>query len=101
MMLRLLDNVKTLVKTELDLANEQHPMFSSNHEGYAVIHEEVEEAYDEMIRIEYYDGLLWGDVKEDESVEEDADEIERHAIRCACECIQVAAMCEKIKMGKL
>ena len=82
------------------MANEQHPLFASNHEGYAVIHEEMEEARDEILKMEYYDGLLWSDVKEDENVDEDAEEVEKHAVRCACECIQVEAMCRKLKLRK-
>lgn len=100
MMIKLLEKVKTLTDEELKLANEQHPLFASNHEGSAVIREEVEEAEDEMTKIRYYNGLLWNDIKENENVKDDADAIRKHAILCACECIQVAAMCEKMKMEK-
>lgn len=100
MMKKLMDKVIALTDEELDMANEQYPLFASNHEGSAVIREEVEEADDEMTRIKYYNGLLWDDVKEDENVDDDVDEVEKHAIRCACECIQVAAMCRKIKIKK-
>ena len=98
MMIKLLEKVKALADEELKLANEQHPLFASNHEGAAVIREEVEEADDEMMRIKDYNGLLWNDVKEDENVKDDADAIKKHAILCACKCIQAAAMCEKMKL---
>lgn len=98
MMTVLLGKVADLADEELKMANEQYPLFASNHEGAAVILEEVEEADDEMMRIKYYNGLLWNDVKEDEDVGEDAEDVKKHAIRCACECIQVAAMCDKINL---
>lgn len=102
MMKKLLEQVQKLADDELKMANEQFPLFASNHEGAAVILEEVEEADDEMDWIDELYQCLWKDVKDDEpeNVMERAGEMKVHAIRCACECIQVAAMCEKIKMKK-
>lgn len=36
------------VNTELNSANEKFPKFNSYHEGYAVIHEELDELWDEV-----------------------------------------------------
>lgn len=42
------EKVLELVQVELDSANRKFPLFSSTHEGYAVLLEEIEEAGDEM-----------------------------------------------------
>lgn len=106
-MKKLMESVKELVDRELKMANEQFPLFASNHEGAAVILEEVEEADDEMIKMQEAYSALWNCVKENISFEDKyffgdnempVDNLKKYAIRCACECIQVAAMCEKIKM---
>jgi len=102
MMTKLLNEVEELTKAELARCNEQHPLFASNHEGAAVIREEVEEAEDEMGWIKDLYHYLWGAVKDDEpeTATKAACELKERAIRCACECIQVAAMCEKLKLSQ-
>ena len=37
-----------LISEEVDFANEKFPAFSSSHEGYAVILEEMDELWDEI-----------------------------------------------------
>ena len=103
MMKKLLDKVTLLVFEELKMANGQYPLFASSHEASAVILEEVEEADDEIARMCRHFYTMWQDIKSDEDYDcicADADDLKKHAIRCACECIQVAAMCEKIKIKK-
>lgn len=103
MMKKLLEQVQKLADDELKIANEQFPLFASSHEGAAVILEEVEEADDEMVWMKSQYNRLWDDVKENEPKEwiiDDAERVKKFAINCACECIQVAAMCGKIKMSK-
>lgn len=64
--------VKRVVK-ELEKANAKFPLFNSDHEGFAVILEEVDE--------------LWGDIKANRKIE------------ARQEAIQVAAMAIKFLMS--
>lgn len=102
MMDKTIEGVKKLVDAELKMANEQHPLFASNHEGAAVILEEVEEAALELEVIKIGYKLLWGEVKSDNpiGVKRYVDKMRKRAIRCAAECIQVAAMCQKMRMSE-
>lgn len=109
MMNKTMECVKKMVDQELKMANEQYPLFASVHEGAAVILEELEEAEDEMNKMKEAYSTLWDCVKENISLEDKyffgdndkpADGLKKYAINCACECIQVAAMCEKIKLKK-
>ena len=99
-MQKLLEGVFALKDKELQMANENYPLFSSDHEGSAVIREEIEEAELEMENIKYYYSILWDSVKCDSDIDYDADKLKIVACKCAAECIQVAAMCEKIKLKK-
>lgn len=70
---------------------------ASAHEGYALIKEELEEAQDEIVRVEQQLGHLWTSIKgNDVSVYPHyLKQIQQTAILAACEMIQVAAMAEK------
>lgn len=94
MMKRLMENVNELVKQELKLANENFPPFNSNHGGYAVLLEEVEEAEQEMCMVKSSLNYVWGSVKTDISIIP-VEDVKNYAVRLACEAIQVAAMCDK------
>lgn len=89
------NQVRRLVDVELAAANERFPQFHSQHEGYAVIKEEVDELkeYTDLInnRIIY----LWAKIRFNNSCEELVSRIYDDAINAACEAIQVAAMCKK------
>lgn len=87
-------DVNELAKQELKLANENFPPFNSNHEGYAVLLEEVEEAEYEMDMVKSNLRYVWYSVKNDRPVDT-AEDVKNHAVRLACEAIQVAAMCDK------
>ena len=41
-----LDGAIAAVEKELNIANRNHPLFNSRHEGYAVLLEEVDELFD-------------------------------------------------------
>lgn len=102
MMTRLMESVNELVKQdvnelakqELKLANENFPPFNSNHEGYAVLLEEVEEAEYEMDMVKSSLNYVWGAVKTDIPIIP-VEDVKKYAVRLACEAIQVAAMCDK------
>ena len=88
--------VDYLVQNELDMAcddNGEH--FSSDHEAFSVILEEVAESKEELaVIIDCMNGL-WRSVRQDTKNGDILTDIERHARRLACEAIQVAAMARK------
>lgn len=89
------NQVRQLVEVELAAANERFPQFHSQHEGYAVIKEEVEETREQLDAAERYMDYLWRRVKEDSPTKEQAKYVKMFSINAACEAIQVAAMCQK------
>ena len=89
--------VLELVEIELAAANEKHPPFASQHEGYAVILEEIEEARAQINALEQHFGYAWDTIKHDASAKERVEMCKRFAVWAACELIQVAAMCEKFQ----
>lgn len=89
------NQVRELVKVELDAANKRFPQFHSAHEGYAVIQEEVDELKEDMDRINGRITSLRARVRFNNSCEELVSRVYDDAINAACEAIQVAAMCRK------
>ena len=89
-------DVEKLVQKELESANQKFPMFRSDHEGAAVIVEEIEEAHSEMLDMELNYKSLWQTVKENFiNTASYAELIFDDAINLACEAIQIAAMAQK------
>lgn len=94
----LVSQVKSIELKELERANAEYPPFSSPHEGYGVMLEEVDEADEDFLELLKSVDILWKHIKSDMKVSEYSDLIqhmERKAIFAACESIQVAAMCRK------
>jgi len=93
------NKLPALVEEELAAAMEDHPLFASTHEGYAVLLEEVEEARDNMAHLDAATELIWDAVKHDNLLHIGAlaTQAVRIAIDLAAEAIQVAAMARKIK----
>ena len=89
------NQVRELVKVELAAANKQFQQFHSQHEGYAVIKEEVDELKEDTNRINGRTACLWDMVRFNNSCEELVSRIYDDAINAACEAVQVAAMCKK------
>lgn len=90
-------DVENLVQKELKSANQRFPMFRSDHEGAAVILEEIEEAHSEMLDMELQYKSLWKTIKENFiNTASYAELIFDDAINLACEAIQVAAMVQKL-----
>lgn len=94
-MKELQDRIQQLVKEELDRVNEKFPPFRSNHEAYAVLLEETEEAEHDFQMIQWNMNELWMKVKSDEVTPRVANDIKKYAINLAAEAIQIAAMAEK------
>ena len=88
-------DVEKLVQKELESANQKFPMFRSDHEGAAVIFEEIEEAEDELKSIKSVFEELWYTVKSNESNEPWVSRVMEYSVNLACEAIQVAAMAQK------
>ena len=97
--------VYTLRNKELCRANSKYPLFSSTHEGYAVLREEVDEACDEIENIKFMMDVLWTHTKAKEIDKNLAltliNGIERDAVNAILELVQVTAMCEKYKKSLL
>lgn len=90
------DQVSVLVNRELFFANQKHPMFRSPHEGAAVICEELEEAQEAIDAAAGVYHALWEKVKHDEDADKLAEMLRTKAEEAACECIQLAAMAQKM-----
>ena len=88
-----LANVRQLVDVELAAANERFPQFHSQHEGWAVLKEEAEEAEEEVSKMKLLLECAWGNITSDLPANEDIRCLKQHAINAACEAIQAAAMC--------
>lgn len=101
-MKELLEEVEKVVAAELIRANEKFPLFSSDHEGLAVIFEEVWESEQEKEIIEktyeYLQDAVFTD--EEETKRDLALALQMYAVKCAAELIQVAAMCSKFVISK-
>ena len=91
-------DVEKLVQKELESANQKFPMLRSDHEGAAVIFEEMQEAEYELECAKDRFQELWNSVKCNLSSEWIAEVnvvIMNRAVNLACEAIQVAAMAQK------
>ncbi|MDF2510454.1 MAG: hypothetical protein K0S04_320 [Herbinix sp.] len=87
--------ISELVEKELLTANKMFPMFASDHEGYSVMLEELEECKDEIELIEAHLIGMWRMIKANGLPEENAGRIKNYAVNLAVEAIQVAAMAQK------
>jgi hypothetical protein len=98
----LIEDVSKVVQTELIASMEKFPLFNSAHEGYAVIKEEVEEAKEDMVKVESDIDCLWVDIKFNQPIESVLEQLQTlgdYALVLACEAIQVAAMCVKFEQS--
>lgn len=87
-----------LVEKELAAANENFPLFNSNHEAFAVLLEEVEEVKEELLNLEILTKNIWIGVKDNhsgEALHEQFTEAYRTAFNLAVEAIQCAVMARK------
>ena len=86
--------IHNLIEEEMAEANKLHPLFSSPHEAWAVIREEIEELHEEIVAIGLQ-GDMWYRIREDCGTEEILKQLKAHAIYAVQEGIQVAAMAAK------
>ena len=93
-------DVELLIADEYERASDVYgPLHNSDHENYAVLKEEVDEAWEDAVETLSLVNKLWDCVKSKEATVEQKTEllnsIEFMATMAACECIQVAAMAYK------
>ena len=94
--------VENLVQKELESANQRFPMFRSDHEGAAVIFEEIEEAESEMRGVNRHFASTWYSVKNNERIKAYSyiNKLKNSAVNLACGAIQIAAMAQKFIDGQ-
>lgn len=101
---KIIKDVLGLVEEELKEANEKFPLFNSNHEAYAVLLEEIEEAREELLNLEIISKNIWDGTKGNytpEALREQYTEANKRAINLAVEAIQCAAMARKSIMSNI
>lgn len=95
----LIEEVKECVEREYDRAGAKFGFVNhSDHESYAIILEEFQEAETDVALVNTHLSQFWDAVKlndDDQSKSEWLMKIERDAVFGACELIQVAAMAKK------
>lgn len=95
-------HIEALIGDELDRIVEEHGLFASDHEAFAVIMEELEEAGEELHIMEEWFGMLWKRIRADDTNNVDVmDAIEMHGIELIKEAVQVVACARKWKQGHL
>lgn len=98
-MQKLIEEVKELVEREYGRAGAKFGLTNnSDHESYAVLQEELEEAQDEMVFLEQALKKFWFTVRQDQVDDTKLwrlKDVQKRALLAACECIQVAAMAKK------
>lgn len=101
MMTKLIEEVRQCIEREYERASSEHgPLNNSDHESYAVLLEEVDEASQEVGSVESSMYALWESVKRGTSTDMCVHlvQIQQSALLAACEYIQVAAMAHKARM---
>lgn len=93
----ILIEIDRLADEELERANKVYPLFASDHEGYAVIQEEIDEVIEQNEAAMDCKDLMWEAIKADypEGVKNQVKEMRNHLAYSAAELIQVIAMCDK------
>lgn len=95
-------HIEALIDDELARIIEEHGLFVDDHQAYAVIKEEVEEAREEMIIIRENMVKFWERVRADDLDNADIMEsIQIHGIELIKEAVQVVACARKYDLGKL
>lgn len=97
MMMSLIAGAEKLAVEELERANKNFPLFASDHEGFAVIREELEEACAEINAAARELDKAWNHIKANDEQRARTEIIctRKVLLRGVAEMIQAAAMCEK------
>lgn len=102
-MRELLDELIDVRSREMLRGNREHfEYFHSNHEGYAVLLEEMDEALTEMRRADSMLHNLWeSKIKTDSSVYDNCRVLEKTLLNLSAEALQASAMAHKMMMSEL
>ncbi len=96
---KLIEEVKTLVEAEYGRASAKFGAVNhSDHESYAILLEECQEAESECMAVHDILGYFWNQTKRNDPDQEKfkiCQKLQTSAILAACELIQVAAMARK------
>lgn len=90
--------IRQLMRVELCKSEFEHEeRFSSAHEAESVIREELEEAEEEMQKCRKNFEIIHASLRDgdDCGVALYAEELQKTAVRCAAELLQLGAMCQK------
>ena len=102
-MKKLVEAVQQLVEEEYKrAASEYGPVHASQHEAFAVMREEFQEAVEELNTVgEGIEEHYWHNARKDDRQANIgvAEGIKAHAVYAACECIQTAAMALKSQIS--
>lgn len=98
----ILIGIDKLAKEELEKADKVNPLFHSDHEGYAVIKEEFEEAVDEIVAAKKCKNSAWESIKVDYpgGARTEFRKMRDCIALAAAELIQVIAMCDKFILSQ-
>lgn len=95
-------HIEALINEELERIIQEHGLFASDHEAWAVIKEELEEVQEDYLQAKTWHNVWWQRIRADDIDNLDAvDEIEKYAIESIKELVQVAACCRKYRSGRL
>lgn len=93
----ILKRLEDLVAEEKRRSYESERYFSSPHEAYGVLLEEVEEHAEEAANVSAQIGVIWYRIKKDQRIGSMVTgDLRKFALKAAAEAIQVAAMCDKM-----
>ena len=94
-------DINTLVEKELKSANQKFSLFNSNHEGWVLLLEEVEEAKHYESQVATHTNNMFAHIMNNDAgkVVEVAKAIKESTTGAILELIQVAAMADKIIMS--
>lgn len=103
-MKKLKEEIVAAANNELNRANDKFPLFNTEHEGAAVIYEELQESKEALEELESSFKCLWDHVRGKETRRFLKEEIKPLAIaelalNLACEATQTAAMLMKFEMS--
>ena len=93
--------ITPLIEHELAEANKVNPPFSSNHEAWAVMLEEYQEACEDINNITASLKVFWIAARADVNTKEIAQKIYKSAVHLTAEAIQIAAMALKAMEVKM
>lgn len=94
--------VKSAITSEFQHAVKNYgKSYNSNHESYAVLKEEIDEARDELIQIQnkIYESWQLVKIDRDRLYKDEVAKMKEHAEALALEACQIAAVCSKILNG--